>query len=45
VVIATKYKDPHFWADCIDGFIQVVNQTDVMHIVPVGAIVGHGHLV
>jgi len=35
VVIPTKYKDPHGWADCVDGFIRVVKQTDKMHIVPV----------
>ena len=40
VVIPTKYKDPHGWADCVDGFIRVVQQTDKMHIVPVRAIVG-----
>ena len=44
VVIPTKYKDQHGWADCIDGFIRVVKQTDKMHIVPVGAIVGPVHL-
>jgi len=45
VVIATKNKDPHDWADCVDGFLQVVKQTDKMHIVPVGAIVEPAHLV
>jgi len=45
VVIPTKYEDPHGWADCVDGFIWVVKQTDKMHIVPVGAIVGPAHLV
>jgi hypothetical protein len=45
VVIPTKYKDPHGWADCVDGFIRVVKQIDMMHIVPVGAIVGPAHLV
>jgi hypothetical protein len=39
VVITTKYKDPHGWEDCIDGFIRGVKQTDKMHIIPVGAIV------
>jgi len=24
VVIPTKYKNPHGWADCVDGFIRVV---------------------
>jgi len=45
VVIPTKYKDPHGWADCVDVFIRVVKQTDKMHIVPVGAIVGPAHMV
>jgi len=45
VVIPTKYKDPHDWADCVDWFIRVVKQTEKMHIVPVGAIVGPAHLV
>jgi len=45
VVIPTKYKDPHGWADCVDGFIRVVKQTDMIHIVPVRAIVGPAHLV
>jgi hypothetical protein len=45
VVIATKYKDLHSWADCVDGFIQVVKQTDKMHLVPVGAIVGPASVV
>jgi len=45
VVIHTKYKDPHGWADCVDRFIWDVKQTDKMHIVPVGVIVGPAHLV
>ena len=45
VVIPTKYKDLHGWADCVDGFSWVVKPTDRMHIVPVGAIVGPAHLV
>jgi len=45
VVIATKYKDLHGWADYVDGFILVVKQTDKMHTVPVGTIVGPAHLV
>jgi len=45
VVIPTKYKDLQGWADCVDGFIRVVKQTDKIHIVPVGAIVGPAHLV
>ena len=43
--ILTKYKDPHGWADCVDGIIQVVKQTNKMHIVSVGAIVGLAHFV
>jgi len=45
VVIPTKYKDLHGWADCVDGFIWGVKQTNKMHIVPVGAIVGPARLV
>jgi hypothetical protein len=45
VVIPTKYKNPHGWADCIYGFIRIVKHTDKMHIVPVGAIVGPAQLV
>jgi hypothetical protein len=45
VVIATKYKDLHGWADCGNRFIWVVKQTDMMHIVHVGATVGPAHLV
>jgi len=45
VVIPTKYKDLHRWADCVEGFIRVVKQTNKMHIVPVGAILGPAHLV
>jgi hypothetical protein len=45
VVIPTKYKNLHGWADCVDRFIQVVKQTNKMHIVPIGVIVGPAHLV
>jgi len=45
VVFRTKYKDLHGWADCVDGFIQVIKQTNRIHIVPVAAIVGPAHLV
>ena len=45
MVIPTKFKDLHGWADCVDGFIWVVKQTNKMHIVPVVAIVGPAHLV
>jgi hypothetical protein len=45
VVISTKYKNLHGWADCVDRFIRVVKQTNKMHIIPVGAIVGLAHLV
>jgi hypothetical protein len=44
VVIPTKYKDLHGWADCVDRFIWVVKQTNKTHIVPVGAIIGPAHL-
>jgi hypothetical protein len=43
VVVPTKYTDLHGWADCFDRFIRVVKQTDIIHIVPVGAIVGLEH--
>jgi hypothetical protein len=42
-VIPTKYKDPHGWADCVDGFIRVVKQTDKRHILSLGPIVGPAH--
>jgi hypothetical protein len=45
VVIPTKLKDLHGWAECVNGFIRVVKQTNTMHMVPVGAIVGQAHLV
>jgi len=45
VVISTKIKDLHGWADCVDRFIRVVKQTNNMHIVPIGAIVGPAQLV
>jgi len=45
VVIPTKFKDLHSWADCVDGFIQVVQQTNKIHIVSVGTRVGPAHLV
>jgi len=45
VVIATRYKDWQVWADCVDGFIWFVKQTNKMHIVPVRVIVGLLHLV
>jgi len=45
LVIATIYKYPDGSAECVDGFILVVKQTDKMHMVPVGAIVGPAHLV
>ena len=44
VVVATKYNDLHGWVDCVDGLIQVVKQIDMMHIIPVWAIVGPAHL-
>jgi len=45
LVNPTKYKDRHVWADCVDRFIGVVKQTDKVHIVSVGAIVGPAQLV
>jgi len=45
VVIPTKYKYLHGWADCVGWSIQVVKKTNKMHIVPVGAIVGPAQLV
>jgi len=44
-VVPTKYKDPHGWADCVHRFIRIVKQTDMIHVVPVGAIVEPVHLV
>jgi hypothetical protein len=44
VVIPTKYKDLHDWAHCVQRFTQVAKQTNKMHIVPIGAIVGLAHL-
>jgi len=45
MVIATKYKDPHGWAHCVDWFILVVKQTDQMDIEPGRAIVEPAHVV
>jgi hypothetical protein len=45
VMIPTICKDPHSRVDCVDKFIQVVNETEMKHIVPVGAIVGPAHFV
>jgi len=45
VVIPTKFKAHHGWADCVDGFIRVVKQMNTMNIVPVGAIVEPAHFV
>ena len=45
MLIPTKYNDLHGWADCVDGFIRVVKQTNEMHIVPIRAIVGPAHAV
>jgi len=45
VVIPIEYYDQCGWADCVDGFIQVVKVTDMDHIVCVGAVVGPAHLV
>jgi len=40
VVVSPKFKDLHSWADSVDGFIQVIKQTDMIHNVHVGSIVG-----
>jgi hypothetical protein len=40
----TKYKDPHGWANCIDRFNGVVKPTNIMHSIPVTALVGPAHL-
>jgi len=45
VVILTKYNDLQGWADCVDGFIQVVKSTNKMQNVPVGVILAPAHLV
>jgi hypothetical protein len=45
VVIVTKHNNPYGWANCMDRLITVVKQTDTVHIVSVGAIVGPAHLV
>jgi len=44
-VIPAKFTVIHGWAECVDGFIQVFKQSNKMHIVPVGAIVGPVYLV
>ena len=43
VVIRTKFKDLHGWADCIHGLMRVVKQTNRMRIVPIGVMVGPAH--
>jgi hypothetical protein len=45
LVLPIKYNDLHGWADCVDGFIRVMEQIVMMNIVPVRAIVGPAHLV
>lgn len=45
MVIPTKFNDFHGWANCVDRFVQVVKQTNIMLIVPGGAIVGPVHFV
>jgi hypothetical protein len=44
-MIPTKFTYLHSWADCFDVFIWVLKQTNKMHIVPIGAIVGLSDLV
>jgi hypothetical protein len=39
------YKHAYGWADGVDGYILDFKLTDIMHIVPVGAIVGPPRLV
>ena len=43
VVSSTKSKDLHCWAGCVDKFIQMFKLSDMLHIVPVGAIIGPVH--
>jgi len=43
LVIPTKYKDQHGWADCADRFSRVVKQNDMIHNVHVRTIVGPAH--
>jgi len=45
VVIPKKFKDLDGWADYVDEIIQVIKPTNMMNIVPVGAIVAPAHLV
>jgi len=45
LLIPPTYKDLHHWAECVERFILVVKQTNIVHIVPGGAIVGPAHLV
>jgi len=44
VVIRTTFNDLPGWAECIDGFIWVVKLTNMMHIVPVGAMIQQAHV-
>lgn len=39
------HNDRHGWADCFDGFMWVVKQRDLIHIVTVGANIGPAHSV
>jgi len=45
VVIPSMYKYPHDWADCIDVFIRVFKQTNMMHFVLVEVIAARAHFV
>jgi hypothetical protein len=45
VVIPTKINDLHGWDDCVDRFILVVKQQNMMHIVPGRAMFGLERLV
>lgn len=37
ILIPTKYKDLHSWADCINSFILVITKANKIHCVPIGA--------
>jgi len=45
VVTPTNYKGLDGWPDCIDRIIRFVNETDMIHNVPVRATVRPAHLV
>lgn len=45
VVIETKYKHLHGWANCVDSIIQVVKLATKMHLMSISVIVDLAHLV